>query len=1233
MRPPVPSQGTPLAAPGRMAFSDGGPSRTPRAAATVTECFLKTAAEHPGKGVTYVASRGNEVFETYSSILVRARRILSGLRKHGLAPGDCAILQVNTLQGHFAAFWACILGGIHPAIVAAAPSYERSNPVLMKLYNAWELLGRPPILASPSNADAVRGAAQVVGAPGFVTLAVEALEQEAECVDLYHPSPADVVFYQLTSGSTGTPKCVQVTHGGVICHIHSSAVFVGYREVDVVLNWLPMDHVVPTLTVHLKDACLGCNEVQVKTDAIVADPLLWLELMERHGVSHTWAPNFGFRIVTEALLARGPKSFDLSRVKQFMNAGEQVTLPVVEAFLNSVRPFGVQQEAVQPAFGMAEACTCMTYQTGFHVDTGAHWVLKSSLGGALMKGRAGGKNSISFVDLGPPVPEIQIRIVDRENRLLPEGIIGRFQIKGPVVTPGYFRNEEANRDALVGDGWFNSGDLGFIVDGRLALTGREKETIIIRGANFYCYEIEDIVNRVEGVEPTYSAACAVGVGSGSEGLAVFFVVSGRPGVNQTGVVRAIRSRVTSDIGVTPVCIVPVSKEEFPKTTSGKIQREQLRRLLMQGRYAERLAELDIDLENANTLPNWFFQTVWRRKEIANAEPASARAAVLLFDDDSAIAGQLRCQLARRGQTVIRVLRGSEFRKVSALEYSIDPRAASDYRRLIQSLLSDSIDPAAIAHLWTCAGAPVADFQIREDVLDQGVYSIVSLVQAIVAECPGASRKRLIIASTHAQAVSPADLIVSEKTMAAGLARTINQEVPSISCTHIDVQEASVEMAGRILNEIDSDEREAEVACRDQARWISRLERVPFDSAPLNGIPFKAGGIYLISGGAGGIGIEIASWLVESHGVRVLAIGRRDKSHHRFPHHLAANPDFFRYETVDVSSANALRQAVDRARRDWGAKLEGIFHLAAEYHECAVVDETRESLARAFRSKVYGAAALQSLLDEAGGIFVHFSSVTHVFGGATIGAYSIANRFLDAMSHRQRSEAKIQSYCFDWSTWDSVGMSKDYPAIESLRARGYDAISIRRGLQSLLAGLCRPPGNLIVGLDDTRPFLRRLSDSQPAGFRRPAALVDGRGRDRALPVSIEAIDALGRPIRCEVRAAGATDSAANRTAALSATERRIVALWKEILQLDSIHAADNFFELGGNSLLLVRMGARVEQEFRKKIGAVEMFRYPTIGKLAGYLDETGSKTEQAGMESALERASARKSRMRKRLNPA
>ncbi len=151
---------------------------------------------------------------------------------------------------------------------------------------------------------------------------------------------------------------------------------------------------------------------------------------------------------------------------------------------------------MQPAFGMAEVCTCMTYANDFAIETGVHRFLKSSLGGLLIPSTADDASTITFVDLGPPVPGVEIRITDSSNQVVPEGKIGRFQIRGTVTTRGYLYNDEANKEAFVGDGWFNSGDLGYIWNGRLALTGREKEMIIVRGANFYCYEIEDVVNAL-----------------------------------------------------------------------------------------------------------------------------------------------------------------------------------------------------------------------------------------------------------------------------------------------------------------------------------------------------------------------------------------------------------------------------------------------------------------------------------------------------------------------------------------------------------------------------------------------------------------------------------------------------------------------------------------------------------------------------------------------------------------
>ncbi|CAE7225092.1 pksJ [Symbiodinium natans] len=124
----------------------------------------------------------------------------------------------------------------------------------------------------------------------------------------------------------------------------------------------------------------------------------------------------------------------------------------------------------------------------------------------------------TFVNLGPPVPGIEIRIANEEGDTLAEQEIGRFQIRGPVITPGYLNNDEANKEAFVGDDWFNTGDIGFIKDGQLYLTGREKEMIIVRGANFYCYEVEDVVNAMESVLPTFTAAVSThDPTSGTEG--------------------------------------------------------------------------------------------------------------------------------------------------------------------------------------------------------------------------------------------------------------------------------------------------------------------------------------------------------------------------------------------------------------------------------------------------------------------------------------------------------------------------------------------------------------------------------------------------------------------------------------------------------------------------------------------------------------------------------------------
>jgi acyl-CoA synthetase (AMP-forming)/AMP-acid ligase II len=584
------------------AYASGGPITIPAdAPATLTEALLRRATE-TDRGVIYIQKDGQEDFQSYAELLSEARCILTGLRKLGLQPRDRVILQIDSLRNHFTTFWACVLGGFTPVTVAVAPSYKEKNGVVSKLWNTWKLLRSPLVITSAHLEPAIQGLTSFLEMPDLRTTAVEPLKEHPPAADIFPAKPEDLVFFQLTSGSTGVPKCIQETHRGIIYHIHGSQQFNCYKRENISLNWLPVDHVVPILTSHLKDVYLGIQQIHVKSEIILSNPLRWLDLMHQHRVTHTWCPNFGFKLVSDRLaqIPPGTRSWELGCIEFMMNAGEQVTLPVVSDFLTRTAPFGIRPGAMQPAFGMAEVCTCMTYQNNFSLADGVHRFKKSSLGSILQIAAANDPAAVTFVDLGPPVPGVEIRITDKENKVVPEGVIGRFQIRGAVVTPGYLYNDAANQEAFVGSGWFNSGDLGFILNGRLTLTGREKEMIIVRGANFYCYEIEDVVNSIEGVEPTFVSSSAVpDASTGTEGLAIMFVPKPEHGFDPDGsptgwlvaLAREIKTRVAASLGINPAFVIPLERNAFLKTTSGKIQRSQMKKNFEAGEYDRILEQL------------------------------------------------------------------------------------------------------------------------------------------------------------------------------------------------------------------------------------------------------------------------------------------------------------------------------------------------------------------------------------------------------------------------------------------------------------------------------------------------------------------------------------------------------------------------------------------------------------------------------------------------------------------
>ena len=720
-----------------------------------------------------------------------------------------------------------------------------------------------------------------------------------------------------------------------------------------------------------------------------------------------------------------------------MNAGEQVTLPVTREFLRRTAGFGVHESAMQPAFGMAES-TCMTYQRRTET-AGVHRVLKSSLEGRLQETDLEDSTTVAFTDLGPPSPGFQIRIVDEGNGLLPEGVIGRFQIRGPSVTPGYLNNQQANTEAFMGGGWFNSGDLGFIRHGRLTLTGREKEMVVVRGANIYCYEIEDVVNSVEGVDATFAAACGVAdAATGTEGLAIFFVpAAGTDAQKPTpDLIRSIRTTIGSSLGLSALHVVPLSRQEFPKTTSGKIQRTLLKQRLLQGEYQARLAQIDLVMESVNTIPNWFHRVVWRRRDRQRPSAQDRIDGTTVVLRTGSALSQAVCRAIARSGRCIEVQPGEQFAQRSAERYVIDPAQAEDYRQLLRAIRESHGGIDRVVYLWSHdRREPVVDVEGLAQTRQLSVSGPLFLVQALEAiRTDGDSSTQLVVVSRKTRAVLPGERIAWEWSGCSGLLASVTQELPWIVARQVDLDEQDdPEHASHVLEEL-SARREREVVYREGRRWVPRLEHVDLRGRAGERSPVRHGGSYVVTGGLGGLGVIVCGHLLQQHAARLLVVGRtplveahgapaQDASELtanrlsalRRLQHLGGE---IQYVALDVADALALERAVQQAEQRWLCRLDGVFHLAGLLDERLAIEETRESFAASVRSKVLGTWALARLLRERpDSLLVAFSSVNTFFGGVRAGAYAAGNQFLESYCLDRRAAAEARTFCLSWSMWD------------------------------------------------------------------------------------------------------------------------------------------------------------------------------------------------------------------------
>ncbi|MGY0064540.1 amino acid adenylation domain-containing protein [Streptomyces sp. LZ34] len=560
------------------AFCQGPePDRTEDDPRDAVQALLMAADSAPGGAVVTLAADGSTTTLPYPELLLRARRLLTGLREHGLHPGDAVVLCGLPLAEFFPAFWACVLGAARPVVIAEHPA--PASPALERLLRACELLDRPLVLSDPAGAAELASAA-----PELRSVVARDCLNVSPADDHIEPAASDAALLMLSSGSTGVPKAAQLTHVGLADFAASARRILDVSPDDTMVNWLPVDHSGAFLLYHMLAVFAGCTNVHAPTELVLAEPRRWFDLLDEHRAQHSWAPTFAYQLVADALAEQPEGSWDLSCVKSLICGGERIALPVLTRFLDATAAYGIHEGHIVPAWGMAETVTAVTYGRLDRPGT-VHRLLKGSLGGNLV--RAGEEtpeeDCVTFVAAGAPAHGVSLRIVDDHGELAPEGSIGRLQVHSPArLTPGYVKNPEADAAAYpAGRDWLDTGDLAFLDAGQVVITGRRKDLIILNGHNVYCHEVEEAATAVAGVRQGEVAACGIPhPGRGTEELAVFFVSRGA--ADDARIAAEVKAALFTRLRLTATRVLPVPRSEFPRTPAGKVRRAELRDRLAGG---------------------------------------------------------------------------------------------------------------------------------------------------------------------------------------------------------------------------------------------------------------------------------------------------------------------------------------------------------------------------------------------------------------------------------------------------------------------------------------------------------------------------------------------------------------------------------------------------------------------------------------------------------------------------
>lgn len=555
---------------------------------------LADALDYAAQGETganfYAGSGKLAVVLPYRTLREQALALGRRLQSLGLERGARVAVVAETNPDFLRFFFACQYAGLVPVALPATVNLGGHDAYIGRLRGLLRGCGASVAMASGQFLRFLEEAAEGVDLT-FIGSPAEFDALPEQEVELLRSGPNETAYLQYTSGSTGFPRGVVITQQTVLANLVGVVTHgIAMRPDDRCVSWLPFYHDMGLVGCMLALVATQRSIDYLDTRDFAMRPRRWFELMSSSRASIGFSPPFGYDLCARRVRPEDIARYDLSSWRIAGIGAEPIRAELLDRFAKLLAPAGFDPLSFVPCYGMAESALAISFspmRKGVLVD----WIDGADLAERLQAKAVAphSAHASGFVRCGAPLPGHEVAIQDENGALLPELHVGRIKVRGPSVMSGYFNLPEQTRLALSADGWLDTGDIGYLTDGNIVVTGRHKDMIIINGRNIWPQDIEHIAGKQPELRLMDASAFSVTGPNGDEIAVLVVQCNTNDSAQNLELTRRMHREIHEALGIN--CLIElVPRHTLPRTSSGKLSRSAARLDYLERREQERVRE-------------------------------------------------------------------------------------------------------------------------------------------------------------------------------------------------------------------------------------------------------------------------------------------------------------------------------------------------------------------------------------------------------------------------------------------------------------------------------------------------------------------------------------------------------------------------------------------------------------------------------------------------------------------